>query len=460
MKEHIKTVVLAMLVALTLYMANVVWLKAPPETEILLSPERESQGISQELEESIKPYKTLINFGGKEHAIVYQVENMWPFYQNMLKQSFPENRGTSIVWKEISSKEYIRMHQEPSIVFDFGNEVYSNLFKEIYHLDNSQGKVGNEIQEIYFSANGSSVVLVTEEGYFQNTLSDVSVQGVERYFQSLKEEQKYVPYRSTNELYGSENLVYLPQGPLPFTLRRVYENGIKTMEPNNVNEMVERFLGSSFDEIHVIEEENSTLYVNGQKTLRITNNGVVIYRDESEKRSVDTKGIEAIEIAKNFMESKTGITKELYLDSLKEIRRNDKQGYRVRFNYLENNYVVYPVGEESVKSFIEVQVVDNSVVQLIYVLRGSVKLENQPIDVQAYKSIQEIIEQNQEEIGLRIGKPGSDVEDIYRELKGWDLCLMDEYQEDEFPLTYVYCVEFEGITFYYHGITGELVMIR
>lgn len=461
MKEGAKTLFLGLFLATTLVMVGLVWMKVPPETEQIISKKESEQEISEELKQRFMPKKAIVNFGPGQHTVSYRVNNFWPFYQNILKESFPKNSGFSRGWKEISNEEYYNLHQNPSVAFDLGSQVYSHLFLESFNLEDRETSIGDQIKQIYFSSNGAFLVLVTDQGNFKYNLSDVSSQGMEKFLNSLKEESTYLPYKSLFELYAIDNLTYIPIEAPKESLNKYYQNDIVHLDPAYENDLAQRFLDQPVEAVNVIKEGQITKYVYGQKTLSIDQNGLIDFiNGQTETRGQESNLTDSIEVALSFVLQKTGIAKKVYFDSVKKIERDGRKGYHLELNYLENDYPVFPIGKENQSAYIKMDIIENNVEHFSYLYRTDAEQEVLNNSKKTLVKIEDAINKNIDQLGLEVGLPGKPLVEILERVENINVCLLDQVDKTSKPLVYGYELDFGHKKIYFHGLSGEMIMER
>ena len=103
MKERLKTIVLAALLVLTLILARQIWLSPPPTGNKLIAAA--DPKLTDAVIGRMMPSAMVVNFGGGAHTQTVQLKNLWPFYRNILKQSFDGKED--IHWKKMPYKDYL-----------------------------------------------------------------------------------------------------------------------------------------------------------------------------------------------------------------------------------------------------------------------------------------------------------------------------------------------------------------
>lgn len=333
MKARIKSIAIAVLLFLTLALAQQIWL-APPPTGNKLIPVTDPK-LTDAVAGRMMPAAMVVNFGGGVHTKTMQLKNLWPFYRNVLKQTFVGK--DDFQWEKMAYKDYLKCHDTPSVVFEVAKGTYSDLFKNVYHLDSLPG----EILAIYFSES-EGIIFETEEGAMRPDF-DVSLSDINKYIRSLEKEDN-PSFSSLWERYGIQRALYLSDEKPVFEGHVVYKNDLVHMESAYKNDLLRRLLKASIDDMHEIDEEDSTLYVNGQRTVRLYKNGILDYKDQTEavKEVMDPAG--AVERAFEFVAKNTGNIDDVYLEKLESVTSNGVRGYRVVMNHSEKGLPVLPMG--------------------------------------------------------------------------------------------------------------------
>lgn len=462
MREGAKTLILSLLVVSTLVMAGLVWMKPPQDTREIIKREDRKGKLSEEVRKDFLPRKALINFGPGDHTQVSHVKNIWGFYENILLESFLNEGNAPVNWKEISNQEYYDLHQRPSVVFDLGNNIYSHLFLESFKIRDKNKDLEGRVKEVYFSSNGAFLVLVTENGNYKFDLSDVSSQGMEKYLKNIKADPNQVPYKSLFELYNIDSLVYIPLEPLKEHSEKVYQNDLYQIDPAYENDLAQRFLGQPVELARVIEEDESTLYVVDQKTLRLDRRGLVDFSDRLESNKAEERDLnKSIEEVQNFIVQKTGIGKRVYFDSLAEIEKDGRKGYHFKLNYIEGAYPVFPLLGDKQKAYMEVDVVENKVVHLSYLYRTESQDQVQePGQERPMLKVDEIMYKNLDRLSLEVGLPGKPLAQVLERVENINICLLDQVKEERTPLEMGYEVDFGHKKIYFRASDGQMVMER
>ena len=440
MKARIKSIAIAVLLFLTLALAQQIWL-APPPTGNKLIPVTDPK-LTDAVAERMMPAAMVVNFGGGVHTKTMQLKNLWPFYRNVLKQTFVGK--DDFQWEKMAYKDYLKCHDTPSLVFEVAKGTYSDLFKNVYHLDSLPG----EILAIYFSES-EGIIFETEEGAMKPDF-DVSLSDINKYIRSLEKEDN-PSYSSLWERYGIQRALYLSDEKPVFEGDVIYKNDLAHMESAYKNDLLRRLLKANIDDMHEIDEEDSTLYVNGQRTVRLYKNGMLDYKDQTEavKEVMDPAG--AVERAFEFVAKNTGNIDDVYLEKLESVTSNGVRGYRVVMNHSEKGLPVLPMGEEK-GDYIVVELFNNQVKRMTYLYRNKAedRGENDKVEGMAFA---DVVAMHPEIFGAK----DEGYDQILKPLRRVSMCYLDRAEEETAALVPGYYVLYDDELYFFDAMTGQFV---
>lgn len=440
MKERLKSGAIAVLLVITVLLARQIWISPPPTGKKLIKASEVT--LSESVTGRLLPFSAVVNFGGGKHTKLYQLKNLWPFYRNLLKQNIADKDDKQ--WARMDYKEYLKLHDEPSVVFDLGNDTYSDLFKKIYNIDDLKGK----LLRIYFSE-ADGILFETDRGVYR-TEKWTPLSAINQYIRTLKKEH-YPAYTSLWERYGIARAVYLPEGTPHFEGGMVYRNEIKDMKGPYRTDLVQRLLSTSIDDIHVIREEDSVLYVYGKRNVRLSDNGMLDYHNNSDTAQTVTDAAGALQVAYEFLAKTTGNIDDLYMQRIEPIGSGKRTGFRVVMDFTEKGMTVFPLKGKPA-DFIELEIYNNRVEHLRSVYRN--KVEGLGGDVtQEGLPFEEIMKRNPAIFGT--AEEGYDK--TLKNLNNFFMCYIDDTQSDEKPLRYGYVIDMGDERYIFDGESGVLV---
>lgn len=440
MKERIKTVILAALLVLTLVLARQIWLAPPPTGNKLIAVA--DTKFTDAVIGRMMPAAMVVNFGHGAHTKTVQLKNLWPFYRNILKQNFDGKE--KVQWEKMAYKDYLKCHDKPSVVFEVAKGTYSDLFKDVYNLHDLKG----EILAIYFSES-EGVIFETEEGAMKPDFA-VNLSDINKYIRSLEREDN-PPYSSLWERYGVQRAVYISDEKPVFESDVVYQNDLTNMKSAYKNDLLRRLLKAGIDDLHEIGEEDSTLYVWGQRTVRLYNNGLLDYKDQTEaaKEVMDPAG--AVERAFEFVAKNTGTIDDVYLEKLEPITANGGRGYRVVMNHSEKGLPVFPVKGEKIDAIV-VELFNNQVKRMTYLYRNKAEEESANTLVEGM-AFADVVAMHPEIFGAK--EDGYD--QLLKSLRRVSLCYLDDGREEKKALVPGYYVLYGERVYLFDALSGAYV---
>lgn len=440
MKARLKSIVIGVLLFLTLGLAQQIWL-APPPTGNKLIPVSDPK-LTDAVVGRMMPAAMVVNFGGGMHTKTVQLKNLWPFYRNVLKQTFVGK--DDFQWEKMAYKDYLKCHDTPSVVFEVAKGTYSELFKNVYHLESLPG----EILAVYFSES-EGIIFETEEGVMRPDF-DVSLSDITKYIRSLEKEDN-PSYSSLWERYGIQRALYLSDDKPVFEGDVIYKNDLAHMESAYKNDLLRRLLKASIDDMHEIDEEDSTLYVNGQRTVRLYKNGILDYKDQSEvaKEVMDPAG--AVERAFEFVAKSTGNIDDVYLEKLEPVTSGGIRGFRVVMDHSEKGLPVLPMREKK-GDYIVVELFNNQVTRMTYLYRNKAedRGENDKVEGMAFT---DVVAMHPEIFGAKT----DGYDQLLKPLRRVSLCYLDRAGEEKAALLPGYYVLYGDAFYLFDALSGQLV---
>ena len=440
MKARLKSIVIGVLLFLTLGLAQQIWL-APPPTGNKLIPVSDPK-LTDAVVGRMMPAAMVVNFGGGMHTKTVQLKNLWPFYRNVLKQTFVGK--DDFQWEKMAYKDYLKCHDTPSVVFEVAKGTYSELFKNVYHLESLPG----EILAVYFSES-EGIIFETEEGVMRPDF-DVSLSDITKYIRSLEKEDN-PSYSSLWERYGIQRALYLSDDKPVFEGDVIYKNDLAHMESAYKNDLLRRLLKASIDDMHEIDEEDSTLYVNGQRTVRLYKNGILDYKDQSEvaKEVMDPAG--AVERAFEFVAKSTGNIDDVYLEKLEPVTSGGIRGFRVVMDHSEKGMPVLPMREKK-GDYIVVELFNNQVRRMTYLYRNKAedRGENDKVEGMAFT---DVVAMHPEIFGAKT----DGYDQLLKPLRRVSLCYLDRAGEEKAALLPGYYVLYGDAFYLFDALSGQLV---
>lgn len=365
--ERIKSFLLAFLVLSTLYLVQQLWIEFPEELFSSFAFGQESTDIKENvIPDFILPEKYIINFGGKNRAVLYFDEghDLWNKGKEILRAVF-QSKNMKI--EELNNEDLEENSKKRSISFYFSDEIYTFIFSKIFDTDisssiNDSVKRVNSIY-IYLDSPRDNFVVLSDG------VSNFKISGVSFDIENIKNEiekiskSDYTRVYTVGELLATttNNNTYIPL-EVNFNLSQIYvrkEIDISSeLEENNIAEL---FFDRDLAYIRRIEEnDGSIIYIDSQRTLKIHENGTLEFFKGIEANAEEGNLYMSLKNSIDFISTHMGWPDHTTLFKIEDIEFENNKGYRFTFKYKMDGLSVIS-DESEVLNSIEIEVFNNQV---------------------------------------------------------------------------------------------------
>ncbi|NLP31129.1 MAG: hypothetical protein GX363_08380 [Clostridiales bacterium] len=357
--ERIKDVILVVLFFTTMLLLYFLW-QNPMVDSFKLSkiiPEDNEVINIPSLEEVTKPFDTIANLGGGEYTSIHHEElNAWNEFRLVLNQ-FGGDEG--IVAERITKEQYEQIMEFRSIKYIFSYGIPFNAFSELYNLPKIQGSdmIATVFSIAYSSGSPESLFIYDKnnDGYFRLIAeNDDYTRTLEDLLAKL-EAGNYTTHYTIGTLVGTDNQTVLPLNLISNLTDITYSIEIDTRESDYIREFAQSFFGESLDFVRRIEEsKGNIIYMYGysDKTLTITPNNGIEYKEKEGSAGSEVGYLKALEIALEYVgthggwDSYSGSDLTPYVKSVSRIEGDNNKGYRFIFGMeLDQKNIYYESNE-------------------------------------------------------------------------------------------------------------------
>lgn len=368
--EKIKSVLLVSLFVVSLIFTQRLWFYFPFGGVMSIANDMDLEYIDMDITDILSPQNFVISFGGGYYTVFfsepYEVWNItnpvpngtnnsydkkdvwiWETAKNVLEDYLKSDYNV----QEITLEEWEKVKKFKSLKLNFACGIPGDiLIDSISNEDSDTSKIADTIttilipatdgkrNNIYFGNNENNIYLKLNGGFMDNRVRQL-IDNIE----NIGEDKGYLNYVTLNRIAGVNNNVLTPLFDETSKLIPSYnvKNEIDISDKSGVKSHAYQFFNSSFDFVKEINEIDGTviyMYGYGEKTLKISKNGVLEYREkiDNEKASSELDFIDSLKYAVKFVEEKGKwpINREnAYLSGYKPIEKNNTKGYRFSFNY-------------------------------------------------------------------------------------------------------------------------------
>lgn len=397
MKEKFKSFLLISLLGISVLFTKWLWIGLPNEAVGALNDKDQVFDTSYLVMDMIAPNKYLLNFN-KNHTLFYD-DSKYNLWANT-KLSLAKILSSKDVNMEVLSKEEFETYNSSqSIVFNFPEKINTyilakalgikspnNIVDTIPNIDSIYLYLGKGDPFFVFSYENKNIVLHD---------SAIDIGKIKEQVVEIEKGKKYNYYASMKDTIGTTKDIYIPY-EMKNNLPTIYvENEIRMLDDDNKRNLAETFFNRNIDYIREITESNgSTIYVHGQRVLKLNTNGTLEYFQPLEEVVKKRNLYESMNAAAEFISAKAGVPKGMYLAKIDDIQEEDSLGYKLTFKYRIRGIPVI-LGNREVVDFVEVEVFNNHVRSYKHFIRKDmdVPLGNITIDKKMLSSL-DVIDMN------------------------------------------------------------------
>lgn len=446
-KDFILNILLIFLVALAIFQSSLLWIKFPNLSRPSSSPQDDRQSLVKRL---FNPEKTVINFAKNDHTVIYDSNDIYKQYRNSIFESF--NNLEEDDFKEITAESYMELMNKPSIVFQFTNNLLSstNLFGIITNSDDS-----NNLQEIYIAED----CLAYERNNKYFIKNDISFLEIKNTIEPLKDNVKeYVPYLNFKEKYDMDKNILTRLDSHMISEKLTYSKDISGIDKKYKTSLVTRFLNIDIDYVNQITRPGGTIYSYGDKYISFNDDGLIEYVNNGNFQANNLNLFSSLSNSIDFIISKLGTVENLKLVDVEAIEDNSNKGYKISFDYKENNMLVYPASEKT-KAYVEIEIFSNHVKSFRQEYRKVKDQNKQNFDLINILPLEEIIYRNQDKF---IENPNAEsINYILSNIDSITEVYIENINDDsEQVLTKAIRIDFMQKEFFFSLKTGKFIMER
>ncbi|CDZ75589.1 putative membrane protein [Peptoniphilus sp. ING2-D1G] len=375
--------ILIFLVVLTIFQASMLWLQLPSDNKEEKTTEDEEPKYFRTM---LRPEKAAINFSGYDHTVLYDCKDIYDSYRELIVETLGREDTKWLI--SISAEEYLSLMNESSIVFQFNDNIEGSIFPNLMGLENINIKEDKQLKEIYLS-NDKVAISIGEEFYYVDI---DGVEGLESEIASIKN-SNYYPYLNFKELYDINKNIYCPARNQISAEQVFYTSDIDNMDDVYRQNLVERFLSMDIDYVNQITQSDETIYAFGQRYVKFSSDGTIEYMNNEEFSSQTLNLYTSLNNAINFITSMLGSAENLRVVDIEKLDQKENMGYRIFFNYIENNLTVYPNRGDK-KNYVEVEVYSNHIKSFKQIYRKSVENPKTTEEIQSIMNLDRIVSRN------------------------------------------------------------------
>ncbi len=326
------------------------------------------------LEDAVKPESIGINFSKSEHTYITnpEEEDIWRSASNILREVFSgETEGKIKSVDQVTKTIYNQFLDQKSVVLFFEKQI------SLVTLLNGLGIEGSEnidtnfeaLESIYISIDKDFIIISDQERTILLTIEDVDKSSLSQGISTLKE-LGYNPYTTIKKYLGVNRIGYIPIIENQKLKKVSFTNILNKFTEENIDNIVNNFFGKEVNYLREIKEEGQqTIYVDGDRILKISEGGLISYFNPEELRDKDRNLFISLDTALSFMSNNLGYDSSFYLKKITPINIEDYSGFRMLFGKSSNSHEV-KADTAKVSEYVELDVYNDHVRRFYQLFRG------------------------------------------------------------------------------------------
>ncbi|WP_353094668.1 hypothetical protein [Tissierella praeacuta] len=450
MKERIKTFLLISLVCISLLFTKRLWIELPNEMFNIFNKDDEIYNSSYLLSDMILPNKYLLNFGEKNHTILYD-DSKYGLWTNsrVILNGILGSKDIKIA--DLPDDEFLTYNGKRSINFYFPDKINTYILAKALDVKDPNLIVDTipNVSGIYIYLGREDPFFVFSDGKKHIAIYDKSINttNLKEKILTIEEAGNYNYYLSIKEAMKINYDMYISY-KMKNTLPEVYvENEVRNLDEEEKIELAEKFLNKNIDYItEIVENNGSTMYIYNKRVLKLNVNGTLEYFHPLVQVVKKRNLYQSLSTAAGFISKNVGATKGMYLSKVEDIEADDESlGYNLTFRYRVRGIPV--ILGNGISDFVQIEVFNDHIRSYKHFIRKDMNksVDNIPagetmltsndiLDMNYDFIIQKYLEENN--ITLKEDEERPDIEEILSSsfiqdinLSYFDPCLKD--MEDE-----------------------------
>ncbi len=478
-REMLKTLTLSILVIISIVLIQRLWFPSPIDTLKTKFEIHKNSHVTavEERKNIISPKTITVSFGAgdrtKNYYTVLTADDMdyvWEQSRDILKDFFSKDPQIT----RIGYDAYVQANTLKSVELEFGDNIPAILIASIFDsLDNNIVKNIRTIKKISVPAFNQGVIYITgngEDEIYEISLHDYEENTVLIGFIDELEDTDYIKYHPICSLFDE-----LDEGhtvvPINYTLNTeqiLVESEIDTEKETALRRRSKSFFDGNFDFVKTIKETSGSvvyIYGYGERSLRISNKGILEYKEEIRNIS-STDILTSLDVAIDFIYKNGGFPENTYLEGIRVITNDRNKGYQFLFGYRIGGLPV-EFNRDVIEYPLKIEVYGNKVKVYRNLIRRAVGVQeiNHQQDILYFPNI---IEKNIGHLELqysddekRLWSKMADEEKILQILKDIEevrLVYFDAVEKRGIQsLKPGWMIKFKNSTFYFDSYTGKLI---
>ncbi len=372
----------------------------------------------QNLATLVSPHTMFINYGESDHALITRAEyeSLFSEIPSIMEEIFDGSKNTYLSEDLVSDNIYNALLLQKSIIINFNQNIATSTLLNILGIENLNNLAEKyiEIDSIYVSLEKNFIIIRTNNSNYLITFNNLDTRKIENEVEVLKT-RGYKPYMTIDEYFDNGKIGFIPDIENTKIEKISYLNLFDYLESQSVQNIISRFFKSDYNKIREIEGDGEILYLDGEKSLKISDFGIIEYTDNKKKKSTDRNLYLTLESFVEFLSINLGFDDAYFIDKIEPIEDGESVGYKIRLGKKEQNLSV--ISEETRPYFyIEAYVYNDYIKVFKETYRGTFSENFEYFKLEDDADIKSTILSNMGSIRARLGDQYISLDEIYNDL--------------------------------------------
>ncbi|WDV45843.1 hypothetical protein PV797_20480 [Clostridiaceae bacterium M8S5] len=349
----------------------------------------------------LAPSRFIINYSDSHHKMIYSNNKykVWTLGQSGLKDYLDDDKTNVSLYGEVDEELQNEMYSQKSIVMKFDDLIDIKFASKVLGIKDISiiSKYIKDMNVLYFYLGSDHyVIIANDKSYVKLKNGAIKLEELNEIAESIKLDDELPKYYEGYKLFIGDKSkdIFIPVN----VSKKITSPYVKEyVSEKDMENIASKYLEKDINYIRkIVQDDDTKIYMYGQKNLVLRNNGIIEYYDNSGESVLDKDLYNSFIAAVNFIVEKTEYTSNIYLTHIEDLDNDKNKGYRFSFSYnIFNRPVRTSINNKYLSSPIEMEVYGSTVTKYKSCIR-EVLVDTNPFNVLSPK---DIIEKNYNYMG-------------------------------------------------------------
>lgn len=353
------------------------------------------------MSDALMPEYIGINFGGDFHTVISNPNDndFWKEASGLFQEIFEDKKNTVLSIDNIAEDLFRQLMYQKSIFMTFNKSIPTLTLLNSMGIEDTKDFVEKfpNIESLYISLERPFVVIKNNNKEVLISIEELNTESLSNKVSNLYLEG-FNPYGLADSVFNNGKTGYVPMLSQHKIKSVTFTNILSTLDSENIEKIVYKFFGKELNFIREIKEEGvQTIYVDGDKILKISEDGLISYFNPEKPTVVERNLYISLETALSFISNNLGFDDSLYLKAISQIEVNGTEGFKIIFGKNSKGYKV-EIADENIVDYIEIDVFNEHIRRFSQYFRGEATSGEEKFKPDESQNIKNVLERNLEGI--------------------------------------------------------------